>query len=133
MKKYIIVMTFVAIAMSCFGQNIIQVNSEQGNSNSQKEDCAFRINGICSTEDIGGVMTEFKIGNLTGEDNHVYLHAENYNNSTVTVLLQFYYSREAEHDLLNFVLKPFEKKAIMLSGWYTSYYQLEGIIVRKLQ
>ncbi len=133
MKKYIIVMTFVAIAMSCFGQNIIQVNSEQGNSNSQKEDCAFRINGICSTEDIGGVMTEFKEGDLTGVGEHVYLHAENYNNSTVTVLLQYYYSKNAEHDMLNFVLKPFEKKAIMLSGWYTSYYQLEGIIVRKLQ
>ena len=126
-------MTFVAIAMSCFGQNIIQVNSEQGNSNSQKEDCAFRINGICSTEDIGGVMTEFKEGDLTGAGEHVYLHAENYNNSTVTVLLQYYYSKNAEHDMLNFVLKPFEKKAIMLSGWYTSYYQLEGIIVRKLQ
>ena len=60
-----------------------------------QDDCAFRISGICSTEDIGGVEYEFKTvdSHYVGSQYHptkYYYVFTNYNSTTVTVLWQAY-------------------------------------------
>ena len=137
MKKLIFTITCVVFAMTCLGQNIIQVSGNQGNSQKQ-DDCPFRINGICSTEDIGGVMVEFKYGE--SGNGHVtegvYLHAENYNSFLVTVLLQISYEdkyKALDPQVVTCVLPPSGYKATRLRfADYTYGCILDGIIVRKL-
>lgn len=137
MKKLIFTITCVVFAMTCLGQNIIQVSGNQGNSQKQ-DDCPFRINGICSTEDIGGVMVEFKYGESGDGDAYdgVYLHAENYNSFPVTVLLQISYEdkyKALDPQVVTCVLPPSGYKAMRLRfAKYTDGCILDGIIVRKL-
>lgn len=132
MKKLIFTITCVVFAMTCLGQNIIQVSGNQGNASEQKDDCPYRINGICSTEDIGGVMVDFKYGedgNGTSYD-PVYLHVENYNSFPVTVLIEYHH--DEKHDIRNVVLTSGGHKAMYLSNTYISRCTLQGMIVRKL-
>ena len=137
MKKLIFTITCVVFAMTCLGQNIIQVSGNQGNSQKQ-DDCPFRINGICSTEDIGGVMVEFKYGESGNgySSEGVYLHAENYNSFPVTVLLQISYEdryNALDPQVVTCVLPPSGYKATRLRfADSTSGCILDGIIVRKL-
>ena len=138
MKKLIFTITCIVFAVTCLGQNIIQVSGNQGNSQKQ-DDCPFRINGICSTEDIGGVMVEFKYGE-SGDGKYssdgVYLHAENYNSFPVTVLLLISYeygSLVLDPQVITCVLPSSGHKAMRLRfANYTSGCILDGIIVRKL-
>ena len=123
--------------MTCLGQNIIQVSGNQGNASEQKDDCPYRINGICSTEDIGGVMAEFKCGEDDEDYSHkgVYLHVDNYNNFPVTVLIEFHYGCNGADviDIRNVVLASGGHKAMHLkSSTYKTCYTLRGMIVRKL-
>ena len=132
MKKLIFTITCVVFAMTCLGQNIIQVSGNQSNSQKQ-DDCPFRINGICSTEDIGGVMVEFKYHTNDGG----YIHLDNYNNFPVSVLLQVTYRRTSgvldNPRIIPCVLPSSGHKELKLAfGDYLSGYILDGIIVRKL-
>ena len=82
----------IAICLAGFGfsanaQNVVIQTNEVGKSPAQ-EDCAYRINGICTTEDIGGVEA-------TGTPHHSNyqmcawgLVFENYNNFTVSVIFE---------------------------------------------
>ena len=128
MKKLIFTITCVVFAMTCLGQNIIQVSGNQSNSQKQ-DDCPFRINGICSTEDIGGVMVEYK-KHSDGYD--LYAHFDNYNSFPVTVLLLFGYD-DLDPKIITCVLPSSGHKEVKVSDGSTeSYCKTEGMIVRKL-
>ena len=136
MKKFIIVMTFLAYIVSGYGQKIMLVLDSLENfkvaSYQDNCDCALRVNGICTTEDIGGVMT--KITPDGGGNGYLYL--KNYNDFVVTVLLQIANdcgdSGLTDH-LYNLILQPSEEMSVNLPlSCSPAYYAIEGIIVRKL-
>ena len=87
MKKLVLVLVAM-FPLLCFSQNIIVANGNNSNTsnNQDQEECPYRINGICSTEDIGGVEFEFIF-----ENNYNYLRLINYNNTTVSVLFELDY------------------------------------------
>ena len=130
MKKLLLVLVAM-FPILCFSQNIIQVtgNSSNNSNEQSQEECPFRINGICSTEDIGGVDVSFV------QDDHydVYISLKNYNNSNVTVLIQYYiddYGKTCTENLV--VLANGRKKHKCGTQTYLSRYILKGIIVRKI-
>lgn len=129
MKKLIFTITCIVFAMTCLGQNIIQVSGNQSNSQKQ-DDCPFRINGICSTEDIGGVMVEYK------KHGDMYVHFDNYNSFPVTVLLLFRY-KDFDPTIITCVLPSSGHKEVRLGSEFEGYHyasscKTEGMIVRKL-
>lgn len=148
MKKLVLVLVAM-FPLFCFSQNIIVANGNNSNTsnNQDQEECPYRINGICSTEDIGGVEFEFIF-----ENNYNYLRLTNYNNTTVSVLFELDYQHTAyfganpelyiSRGVKNYVLKSNESKKIKLS-WAKDYYgriqdnssnfSINGSIVRKLQ
>ena len=95
MKKSIIIFAAILLATFANAQNVVINN--QTNSG----DCGFRINGICSSQDIGGVEIEIHYC-TSGRANwkeiawkqidplmiaHYYMIAKNYNSFTVTTLI----------------------------------------------
>ena len=118
MKRVLTLLFFAGVlSFCCNAQNIIQISndgSRNNNNNGQQQECPFRINGICSTEDIGGVSFEKK-NDREGYVSYDYL-ATNYNSFPVTVLiLENYwcnrYSGDQEN-VLTVVLQPNESKFI---------------------
>lgn len=149
MKKLVLVLVAM-FPLLCFSQNIIQVTGNNSNTsnNQDQEECPYRINGICSTEDIGGVEFEFSFIHP-----YTYLTLTNYNNTTVSVLFELDYSGRfgcneddrmfyISRGVANYVLKSNESKKIKLSWAKNCYGKIEdnssnftirGSIVRKLQ
>lgn len=79
MKKICFCIFFLHILAVGYCQvNVISINNQ--NTGSTKEDCAFRIYGICSTENIGGVDVSFSI-----IDGYTCAVFKNYNSFPVTV------------------------------------------------
>ena len=114
-------------------QNIIQITNNNGNSNNTntEKDCGFKINGVCSSEDIGGVDAEvfFKGG--------FYLKLTNYNQFPVTVLFEANYNHGDDYKTGTVVLSAYgttnSEKIVKLHDGRLSIWTLEGIIVRKLK
>ena len=134
MKKFIIVVTFLACVVSGYSQKVVLVVDSLENFSvaSNQEDCMLRVNGICTTEDIGGVMA--KITPDGGGSGYLYL--KNYNDFVVTVLLQIASvcgSSGLRDQLYNLILQPSEEMSVNLPlSCAPAYYAIEGIIVRKL-
>jgi len=85
MKNFFLV--FVAIigfGFSAFSQNVVIQTNEIDKSKTQ-DDCAYRISGICTTEDLGGV--EVARGSCNS-GSWSYLVFENYNSLTVSVIYE---------------------------------------------
>ena len=115
MKKSFALLVFaVALSFCCNSQNIIQISNDGNRNNNnynQQQDCEFRINGICSTEDIGGVDFE-EMHNSEGAKDVL---ATNYNSFTVTVLFKIEYGRSSRYGIekeavVTKVLRPNESK-----------------------
>lgn len=99
MKKVFLVATmlFAGLFTYCFGQNVnVNINNQDYSSN---KDCDFKINGICSSEDIGGVdiqgLDKYDEAGTDREGNPIYYINHyavltNYNDFPVTVLIDFY-------------------------------------------
>lgn len=117
MNKRLTILIFTCvISFFCNAQNIIQISNNDGNRNNnyQQQECPFRINGICSTEDIGGVSieeTEFK--NERGVSWLGY-GATNYHPFPVTVLILAKYriNRSDREEVITIVLNPNETKEL---------------------
>ena len=95
---------------------------------SVKDDCPYRINGICATEDIGGVDAD-----LSEDD---YLILTNYNDFPVTALWEVKnngqcYGSYAKTQAGTTVLGVSGQKKIYVGGC-PSGMSLTGLIVRKL-
>lgn len=142
--KYFIVFIITFISLNSYSQNIIQVtNNGDGNNTSNQSDCAFMINGICSSEDIGGVSLErFHREIIPGQENapwpnyRGYAELKNYNNFTVTVLIKvaFEYKDNYQEETYQVVIPSNEVRDVQIKkGNGTGYYTLLGMIVRRLK
>lgn len=127
MKKIFLLFALVGMNVLAYSQDVkVNINNQDA---TVKDDCPYRINGICATEDIGGVEAEF-----TYEDGSL-LQLTNYNNFPVNVLWKIDYTGGnpdcEEGRTGNTVLGVEGQKKILLPCSY-QYWSLSGLIVRKL-
>ena len=126
-------MLFAGMFTYCFGQDVkVNINKQDYSSNG---DCDFKINGICSSEDIGGVDVEFRNKPNNNNDTDVFVVFTNYNNFPVTVLsvLEYLGVTDFEERTLNCVLGANKSKEIKLNMYRRgSGGTVKGMIVRKL-
>lgn len=144
MKKFFTLIFLLGIIAGANAQNIIQItnNGTGGNSNTQR-DCDFKINGVCSSEDIGGVSLErFYNEIILGQENapwpnhYGYAELKNYNNFTVTVLIQvaFEFRDSYQEETYQVVIPSNESRNVKIKkGNCPSCYTLQGMIVRRLK
>lgn len=137
-----IIIFALASVISTAQNNIIQINQVNGNTTtSSQKDCGYKINGICSSEDIGGVSLDEIRRELRGgapefnQNWDVFADLTNYNNFTVTVLLKFEYESNSisDEETYQVVLPSGGKKSIKLKYCRQSPYSLQGMIVRRLR
>ena len=135
MKKIFIAALFgIFVTCCCYGQDVkVNINN---NDATTTDDCAYRINGICSSEDIGGVDVELHNGEGEGK---IFMKLTNYNSFPVTVLWSLKYirnndDRNGETKTGTTVLGVSGQKDVHISSYpyFTSYWSVEGMIVRKL-
>jgi len=135
MKKYVLLIAFVSIIISgCYSQDVkVNINNKDA---TMEDNCPYRINGICATEDIGGVNVDIYFDNKYGGNVALF---ENYNNFPVSVLWQLEYksnssNRNGEEKTGSLVLDVRGKKVVYIShtGYTASYWSVTGLIVRKL-
>lgn len=147
MKKGLVLLLFVGIITCANAQNIIQItNNNNGSNNNTQKDCNFKINGVCSSEDIGGVSLE-EISRVADDPTYVWSNGttsailKNYNNFTVTVLMQLLFDTSGKvrnptetEEVYQVVLQPNETKTVALKHCNCpSCYSLQGMIVRRLK
>jgi hypothetical protein len=83
MKKIFLIFATLSFCCLMHGQNVVVIG---GNSPETKDDCIYRINGICISEDIGGVeVSSRKIG---GGNDRMRLVFKNYNDFAVSVVYE---------------------------------------------
>ena len=147
MKKTLTLLFLQVFLSFCSNaQNIIQISND-GNRNynsNQRQECPYRINGICISEDIGGVDTR-----IVYHDNCTWVVFTNYNNFRVTVLYEIGESygfsgglyHTADGTTGSIVLDVEGKREIKLDmafndfrGYFSraEYYSIKGMIVRKM-
>lgn len=143
MKKVILIaaMFFAGLFTYCYGQDVkVNINNQDYSSN---KDCEYKINGICSSEDIGGVEIQGKLkwdynSSYDGYLRNTYAVLTNYNPFTVTVLFEYGYN-----EVHSLVLRANETKEVFAyNGGSTVYskpepsqstsFSIKGMIVRKL-
>lgn len=136
-------MAALLLGLCSFGYSqAVKVNINNQDATT-KDDCPYRINGICATEDIGGVNVDFvKVLREGGDGTKHYDHCmvlTNYNSFPVNVLWQIKYTGNDPHcdaynsvKTGNVVVGATGEKEITLD--YDCYLEwtLKGLIVRKL-
>lgn len=123
MKKVLMVaaMLFAGLFTYCYGQDVkVNINNQDYSSN---KDCEYKINGICSSEDIGGVDFEVKT-----EGYHVSLVLTNYNSFPVTVLIEY----NSDYRQTKAVVLGVNGVKVVDENQCGTHYKLVGMIVRKL-
>ena len=147
MKKFYVLIYLLGIMVSVNAQNIVQITQNNGSNNTTKthENCGFKINGICSCEDIGGVSLEeisrkaLDNGYFSNGVTTAYL--KNYNNFTVTVLLKLLFDSSSKvrnsievDEVYQIVIPANTTKGVELKHCNCpSCYSLQGMIVRRLK
>lgn len=146
MKKILCIAAFAGMFTLGYCQDVkVNINNQEATT---KEECPYRINGICSSEDIGGVDVQIEY-----IDNTTWAVFTNYNSFPVTVLYQV--SSKGTHRSLgymdNFITQDGATGSIVIgvnnskkikldycpyisTSWYdnSSCYSIKGIIVRRL-
>lgn len=146
MRKLLVILT-VLWYIPCYAQNnIIQINQVNGNTTTSTEkDCGYKINGICSSEDIGGVSLEdisrkaLDEGVFSNGITTAYL--KNYNNFAVTVLIELNFDSSSRtrngtyvDEVYQVVIQSGETKGVTLRHCNCpGCYSLKGMIVRRLR
>lgn len=147
MKKISVLIFLLGIVVSANAQNIIQITQNDSGNKTTKthEHCGFKINGICSCEDIGGVGLEdisrkaLDNGYFSNGVTSAYL--KNYNNFTVTVLMKLLFDTSSKvrnsievEEVYQVVIPANETKCVELRHCNCpSCYSLQGMIVRRLR
>lgn len=137
MKKVLMVaaMLFVGMFTYCYGQDVKVNINNQDYSTSNGE---FKINGISSSEDIGGVDVDFrtKVNDPQRNTTDLFVVFTNYNNSPVTVLstIEFWQANIGDcNKTISCVLGVGMTKEIKLNDTWNSYGgSVKGMIVRKV-
>ena len=114
----------------------VNINNQDATT---KDNCPYRINGICATEDIGGVDVELK---YIENDVHrgYFMVLTNYNSFPVTVLWQLEYTGTNSYcnyynnntNTGNSIIGATGTKTIELDYDCRREWTLTGLIVRKL-
>ncbi|MCQ2286962.1 MAG: hypothetical protein MJZ76_08835 [Bacteroidales bacterium] len=149
MKRNFMFAFLLFIGMLSMAQNVV-VQTTNNPSRSAQDDCAFRINGICSTEDIGGVDVQIiyqsfnsnsgeyyknyaTIDGYLGEGGTNAILLENYHDFPVSVYLLIGNNDQCEDKVFSMVLKAHAQKMFYPGGCdYTDYRYLKGIITKKI-
>lgn len=137
-KLFFIICALVGMNVLAYSQNVkVNINNQDATA---KDDCPYRINGICSTEDIGGVDAEFKREHY-GADYYDYLSLTNYNSFPVSVIWQIEEYADRYGEVLpekdriirtgTTILGVEGQKKIEVSSFYGRW-SIKGMIVRKL-
>jgi hypothetical protein len=119
-----ILIVFIGLGSNLFGQNIV-IQTNEGNKSTTKDDCAYRINGICTTEDIGGVEVSRGFRSL----NDFQLRFTNHNSFTVSVIYELE-NGNGELQTGTIILKSEETKSTKDYYYYPNNFKL---IARKLK
>ena len=138
MKKvcYLFLLCFVNFISIAYAQDInVSVNDKEVIT---KEECPFSINGICITEDVGGVDLSFV---NDSEDDQNYAKFTNYNSKRVTVTyeISLYDETTARGTIvLDSIGTQGSIKLIKLRTYNNGYIDIrkfknEGLIVRFLR
>lgn len=94
MKKILLIAAFAGLFTLGYCQDVkVNINNHEATT---KEECPYRINGICSSEDIGGVDVQIEYSEET-----TWAVFTNYNNSPVTVLYEIKNRCEKLDDVYN--------------------------------
>lgn len=142
MKKCFVIVFIFGLMNFANAQNIIQITNN-GNQTTTT-DCGFKINGICSSEDIGGVSLESisrqDLGGGPFSNGITRAYLKNYNNFTVTVLIQLAFDSYSQggstyvEEVYQVVIPSNETKTVQLNHCNCpSCYSLQGMIVRRLK
>ncbi|MDR1847603.1 MAG: hypothetical protein LBR17_05750 [Bacteroidales bacterium] len=87
MKKIVLVLALIGFGVCANAQTVVvQQNTDTKNGQTKTDDCAYRIAGICTSEDIGGV--EVSKGNFAGSG-YYHLKFSNYNSFPVRVIFEY--------------------------------------------
>ena len=140
MKKLLIAALFSIFITCCYGQDVkVNINN---NDATATDDCAYRINGICSSEDIGGVDLEFVQIRRNDADEKsseyskfdAYANLTNYNSSPVSVIFKVkgLYSDDKEKTFTMVLGVNGVKSVLLYECHKATWVTLEGMIVRKL-
>lgn len=144
--KSIVVFTLIScVNILCSAQNIVQITQSSGNTTTSSKECGYKINGICSSEDIGGVSLEeisrraLDEGVFSNGVTTAYL--KNYNNFAVTVLMELNFDTSSKvrnyidvDEVYQVVIQSGETKGVTLRhANCPSCYSLTGMIVRRLR
>lgn len=135
MKKILMVavMLFAGLFTYCYGQDVkVNINNQDYSTNNGE----FKINGISSSEDIGGVDVQF-VKAESHQYDHIEVIFENYNTFPVTVLCKTSYkfdprSTEKHEKTYSIVLGTRGKKVADVGWGSISTCSVEGMIVRKV-
>ena len=125
MKKILAILSLIGTYYLGYSQDVkVNINNQEAKTSVE---CPYRINGICITEDIGGVDVSFCQGNG--------MVLKNFNNFPVTVVWEIQYNSNSRYDGAqksgNIVIDAKESKSIYVP--YTcSNWEVKGVIVRKL-
>lgn len=126
MKRLFVLFAVIGICAFAYSQDVkVNINNQDATA---KDDCPYRINGICATEDIGGVDVDVP-------HNCYCIRLANYNNFTVTVLFVYNQGRGVQYDVSYDRIASVVIKANETKDYY--YYEgykpvIKGMIVRKL-
>lgn len=146
MKKFCIFIVLLGISFCVNAQNIIQITQNSNSNNTTTKESGFTINGISSSEDIGGVSLEDI--SRTVDSDYVFANGttraylKNYNNFTVTVLFKLLFDSSSKvrnnpiekEEVYQVVIPSNETKAVELKHCNCpSCYSLLGMIVRRLR
>jgi len=103
-KICIILAVLFCINLNCFGQNN-EVNVIISGGQNPEEDYLYRINGISTTEDIGGV----EVTSVSSTDPYRRLVFHNFNTFNVTVIFEVE-GDDGRKKTGTIVLRPYERK-----------------------
>ena len=143
MKKvcYLLLLCFVNFISIAYAQDInVSVNDKEVIT---KEECPFSINGICITEDVGGVDLIFVKEDSNNYESNNYAKFTNYNSKRVTVTyeISLYDETTARGTIVldsigtQGSIKLIELERATSGGYYHKIkdFKNEGLIVRFLR
>jgi len=122
-KVFLFLFVLVGFGLNSFGQNTVVIQTDEKDKSKSVDECAYRISGICTTEDIGGV----EVASEYSGNGYYFLEFENYNSFTVSVIFEYVSLKNKKTGTI--ILKPNEKKKTKETYYEPSDYKL---ISRKL-
>lgn len=142
MKKLLCIAAFAGMLSFGYCQDVkVNINNQEATT---KEECPYRINGICSTEDIGGVDVLFSFKKTEGtiyvgnspfptDKGNTYATFTNYNSFPVTVLYEIKGNGTTKGSIVLSANGSKQVKIVSDRSDYSTDCEVLGIIVRKLQ